>query len=285
MSVGWPLHPSGGERRCFHPPSRGLTTTGIPLQSGNYGEIAKTLLSTLGATGWSANPCPRGRRRHGLADQPVAPGPSPGRSQEVTWGRSRWRSARSAEIFGAPAPPDGRDFPIGSRWMRLRKTQERSGETTMQDKTPTSKPTPHLAPAFAAVILSVIAGWSCSVPMPEFRKLGRSRRSRRIRPSSNGAGIAPAQEPGHGFAAGGPGYRLSAADLRKLGVDPAGGLQSPFPCDQPVPRSADGVHDFPGRQGGDDLLDHPAEAGRGRPVLRAESWSSPCRLIVTCWEG
>ena len=64
---------------------------------------------------------------------------------------------------------------------------------------------------------------------PVVWNIARSRRSRRTRRSSNAHGDhGPGQEPRHGLATGGPGYRLLAAGLRQLGAEPAGGLQSAF---------------------------------------------------------
>ncbi len=83
-----------------------------------------------------------------------------------------------------------------------------------------------------------------------------------------GSATGPAQEPRHRLATGGSGNRLLAAALRQLGAEPASGLQSAFSSDQRVPRLPHGIHDLPGGQGGNDLLDHPAKAGRGRPRAR-----------------
>ena len=148
----------------------------------------------------------------------------------------------------------------------------------------TSEPAPHLAPALTALVLAVVV-LAAFGSMPGRWKLDRSTalaaaeavidRSRRI---------VPAQEPGHGLATGGLRDRRLAAALRQLGAEHAPGLQSALSSDQRVPRSPHRVRDLPGGQGGHDLPDHPAEAGRGRPrAAGAESGGLPVALLVLRW--
>ena len=125
--------------------------------------------------------------------------------------------------------------------------------------------TPHLAPALTAVILGVVvlAAFGFYARSLEYRSITALAADEAII-ERNGK-LAPVKNQG---------TALQQAALETDGLLPIygsselvlhSGLQSTVSCDQLVPRSAHGVHGLPGGQGGNDLLDHPAKAGRGRP--------------------
>ena len=142
-----------------------------------------------------------------------------------------------------------------------------------------SEQTPHLAPALTAVILGVVV-------LEAFGFYARSLESRSITALAADEAIierdgklAPVKNQGTALqqAALDTGCLLPVYGSSELNLH--SGLQSAVSSDQRVPRSPHGVHDLPGGQGGNDLPDHPAKAGRGRPrAAGAESGDLRCRL-------
>ena len=141
--------------------------------------------------------------------------------------------------------------------------------------------TPHLAPALTAMILGIV------VPAV-FGFYARSLEYRSI--TALAADEAMIERDGKLAPVKNQGTALQQAALETDCLLPIygsselvlhSGLQSTFSCDQLVPRSAHGVHGLPGGQGANDLLDHAAKAGRGRPRARgAESGGFPVACMV-----
>ena len=141
---------------------------------------------------------------------------------------------------------------------------------------------PHLAPALTAVILGVIVleAFGFYARSLEYRSITalaadeaiieRAWRSwprsrTKARPCNRRPWIPSCLLPVYG-----------SSELNLLAA-----YNRPFHRDQFVPRSPHRVHDFPGWQGGIDLLDHPAKAGRGRPrAPGAESGGLPVAFLV-----
>ena len=133
--------------------------------------------------------------------------------------------------------------------------------------------TPHLAPALTAVILGVVV-------LEAFGFYARSLEHRSITVLAADEAIiervgklAPVKNQGTALqqAALDTGCLLPVYGSSELNLH--SGLQSAISCDQSVPRSPHGVHDFPGGQGGNDLLDHAAKAGRGSaPRSKGGKW-------------
>ena len=144
-----------------------------------------------------------------------------------------------------------------------------------------SEQTPHLAPALTAVILGVVV-------LAAFGSYARSLEYRSI--TALAADEAIIQPGGELSPLKNQGTALQQAALETGCLLPIYGSSElnllatynrPFHRDQRVPRSPHRVHDLPGGQGGSDLLDHPAKAGRGRPrAAGAESGGLPVALLV-----
>ena len=139
--------------------------------------------------------------------------------------------------------------------------------------------TPHLASALAAVILGVVV-------LEAFGFYARSLEYRSI--TALAADEAIIERDGQLAPVKNQGTALQQAALDTGCLLPVYGSSElnllqpytrPFHPTIFVPRSPHRVHDFPGWQGGIDLLDHPAKAGRGRPrARRGGKWRSRCRL-------
>ena len=144
-----------------------------------------------------------------------------------------------------------------------------------------SEQTPHLAPALTAVILGVVV-------LAALGAYARSLEARSIAAlAADEAIIDPdgdlyrLKNQGTALQRAAFESRRLAAALRQLGAEHAPGLQSALSSDQPVPRSPHRIHGLPRGQGGDDLPDHPAKAGRGRPrAAGAESGDLPVAVLV-----
>ena len=144
-----------------------------------------------------------------------------------------------------------------------------------------SEQTPHLAPAVTAVILGFVA-------MAAFGSYARSLEARSI--AALAADEAIIDRGGELSRLKNQGTALQQAAFETGGLLPLYGsselnllqaLQSALSSDQPVPRSPHRVHGLPGGQGGSDLPDHPAKAGRGRPrAAGAESGGLAVAVLV-----
>ena len=144
-----------------------------------------------------------------------------------------------------------------------------------------SEQTPHLAPALTAMILGIV------VPAV-FGFYARSLEHRSI--TALAANEAMIERDGKLAPVKNQGTALQQAALETDCLLPIYGSSElvlhrlynrPFHCDQPVPRSAHGVHGLPGGQSPEHLPDHAAKAGRDRPRARgAESGNFPVACMV-----
>ena len=165
---------------------------------------------------------------------------------------------------------------------RFQKHSGRSRETTMHGQNHPSEQPLHLAPALTAVILGFVA-MAAFGATPGLWNIARSRRiaadeaiidpggANCTRLKNQGTALQQAA-----FEAGGLLPLYGSSELNMLRD-----LQSALPSDQPVPRSPYRIRGLPRGQAGDDLPDHPAEAGRGRPrAAGAESGGLPVAVLV-----